>query len=273
MFTPLTVAVLGAMACSDNFPSNAHFFAPPPQYALWWSEVEACSGTTGDLSRVRFYRTDPGVPIQGAPDAAGQYYPTGHRIVLAGDYVNNGGIVRHEMLHALHSREGHPRDLFLRRCGDVVPCRGPCAAEGGPPPAVPASVRRVLPRDLEVSIRATPASPRPDLFRGHFVLVVIAKNPFDEPVMVDFPDSTMFRGTRTFGLRLGEYPVGSLSFDHSAAYDRSAGYFLAGESKRAVFDFQVQASEGGFPRPGPHYAFGVYNERVTDSIFFTIGTP
>lgn len=263
----------GALACHDEFPSNAYRFDPPPQYALWWHEAEACSGTSGDISRVRWYRTPPGVAIQGAPGIAGQYDPTGHRIVLAGDFVDNGGVVRHEILHALHPRVAHPRDLFRRRCGDVVPCSGPCAIEAGAPPSIPTNVRRVLPRELDVSIQATPANPRADVFGGHFVLVVIARNPYAEPVMVNFPDSTQIGGTRTFGFRLGEYPIGSLSFYHGFPYDRSAGYFLAHESKRAVYDFRMQDDGSGFPRPGPHYAFGVFNEKATDTLRFTIGTP
>lgn len=269
----LAGAAVVAACYDDDFPPNAERFDPPPQYALWWNEAETCSHTAGDASRVRWYRTPRGVDLQGASHVAGQYDPNGHRIALAGDFVDDGRVVRHEILHALHPRVQHPRDLFLRRCGDVVPCTGTCASEAGPTPIIPDSVRRVLPEDIVVSIHVTPSSPGSDLFEGHFVLVVVARNPFDEPVMVNFPDSNRFGGARTFGYQLGEHPRGSLSYFEGRPYDRSAGYFLPRESKRAVYDFKVRGAAGTFPRPGSYFAFGAFNNHLTDTIRFTIRAP
>lgn len=272
-------AILGALgvavaACQDDFPSNAYRFDPPPQYLLWWNEAEACSGTIGDLTRVRWYRTDAGVVLKGATEIAGQYNRDRHAIALAGDYVEHGGIVRHEMLHALHPRVSHPRDLFLRRCGDVVTCAGPCANEAGPAPIQPSNVRRILPTELEVSVHVTPGTPSAAAFEGHFVLVVVARNPFAEQVVVNFPDSTEIGGFRTFGFRLSEDPMGSASFYAGFPYDRSVGHFRAHESKRAVFDFRVHAPDGaGIPRPGPHYAVGSFGGKSSDTLRFTIGAP
>jgi hypothetical protein len=39
-----------------------------------------------------------------------------NRIVIAGNYLNHEMVVRHEMLHALLQREGHPTDYFVDRC-------------------------------------------------------------------------------------------------------------------------------------------------------------
>ncbi len=270
------IAALVALgtACNDGFPSNAYRFTPPAQYALWWSEAEACSGTTGDISRVRWYRTPEGVELRGAPNTAGQYDANGHRIALVGDYVENARVVRHEMLHALHPTVGHPRELFLSRCGDVVPCTGDCRDEAGSAPTISATVRRILPTDLEVSIHTVPSAPHRDLFDGHFVLVVVARNPFNEQVMVNFPDSASLGGrTRTFGYRLGVDPVGALAYYHGLPYDRSAGYFKANESKRAVYDYRIQHSTADFPRPGPYHAFGVFGKKVSDTIRFVLGGP
>lgn len=103
------------------------------------------------------------------------------------------------------------------------------------------------------------------------MLVVVARNPFNEPVMVNFPDSASLNQTRTFGYRLAEEPMGSLDWYHGFPYDRSAGYFKANESKRAVYDFKIPDSPAGFPRPGPYYAFGVFANKLSDTLRFTIG--
>jgi len=36
--------------------------------------------------------------------------------VIAGNYAEHEMVVRHEMLHALLQREGHPTDYFVNRC-------------------------------------------------------------------------------------------------------------------------------------------------------------
>jgi hypothetical protein len=38
------------------------------------------------------------------------------RIVIAGNYVEHEMVVRHEMLHALLNRAGHPPEYFQDRC-------------------------------------------------------------------------------------------------------------------------------------------------------------
>ena len=40
----------------------------------------------------------------------------GARIVLAGNYENSEMAVRHEMLHHLLDRTGHPPEYFIDRC-------------------------------------------------------------------------------------------------------------------------------------------------------------
>jgi hypothetical protein len=37
-------------------------------------------------------------------------------IVLAGNFAHDELVVRHEMLHALIGKEGHPDDLFVSAC-------------------------------------------------------------------------------------------------------------------------------------------------------------
>lgn len=274
-FALLASLALPSTGCEDAFPANLSRFTPPPQYALWWQEAELCSGTNGDLARVRWYRSAPGEAIAGSSgNVLGQYDARGHRIALRWDVTEDPRVVRHEMLHALHPRVGHPRDLFRQRCGDVVACTGDCAVEAGPAPTVPPEIRRVSPRDLEVSVMVSPATPGPDIFDGHFTLAVVARNPFAEPVMVDFPDSSLVGGSRVFGYRLGEDPSGAQVVLHGFGYDRGVGFFRAHEAKRAVFDWRV-AEPGGppVPRPGAHFALGLFGNASSDTIRFTIRGP
>lgn len=271
-----TIAVFAAavVGCQDSFPSNVSRFEPPAQYPLWWREAELCSGTDGDLSRVRWYRSGPDELLQGFRDVAAFYDPIAHRIVLRWEASFDPRIVRHEMLHALHPRVSHPRDLFRQRCGDVVACTGDCEAEAGPAPTVPADVRRVAPTDLDVSIEATPAAPASALFDGHFALVVIARNPFAEPVMVNFPDSALGGGARVFGYELGADPSGARAILHGFGYDRGVGYFRANESKRAVFDWRVSDSFGSLRAPaGAYFAIGRFGNQQSDTVRFTIRPP
>ncbi len=37
-------------------------------------------------------------------------------IVLAGNFANDELVVRHEMLHALIGKDGHPASLFISAC-------------------------------------------------------------------------------------------------------------------------------------------------------------
>ena len=38
------------------------------------------------------------------------------RIIIAGHYTDHEMVVRHEMLHHLLDREGHPAEFFVNRC-------------------------------------------------------------------------------------------------------------------------------------------------------------
>jgi hypothetical protein len=44
--------------------------------------------------------------------------------------VEQGALVRHEMLHDLLGRGDHPAEFFQRRCGAVVYCNAECRADG-----------------------------------------------------------------------------------------------------------------------------------------------
>ncbi|HEV8599346.1 MAG TPA: hypothetical protein VGQ69_08310 [Gemmatimonadales bacterium] len=93
--------------------------ATPAVYQEWHQRTQACSGLTGDFSTVQFYVV-PGVdtfPTEVGPKV-GMWTREGrvNRIIIAGNYLAHEMVVRHEMLHALLQREGHPAGYFVERC-------------------------------------------------------------------------------------------------------------------------------------------------------------
>jgi hypothetical protein len=114
------IGVAGAGCEISSAPVNAHRVAAPPSYATWWHETEECSGLTGDLQRVDWFvvpaDSDGGFWCADGPDytCAGEWVAP-HSIYLAGPsrtypvgYVADEWTVKHEMLHDLVGRPGHP---------------------------------------------------------------------------------------------------------------------------------------------------------------------
>ena len=91
----------------------------PAVFREWHERTETCSGLKGNFSTVQFYVV-PGVdtfPTEAGPKV-GLWTREGHlnRIVIAGNYFDHEMVVRHEMLHQLLDREGHPSEFFVSRC-------------------------------------------------------------------------------------------------------------------------------------------------------------
>ena len=102
-----------------SLPAGAVPLAAPEIYREWELRTQSCSGLTGDFSTLQFYVV-PGVetfPTEAGPKV-GLWKREGwvNRIVIAGNYVAHEMVVRHEMLHALLQREGHPSSYFVDRC-------------------------------------------------------------------------------------------------------------------------------------------------------------
>jgi hypothetical protein len=53
-----------------------------------------------------------------AGEKVGMWEKSGNttRIIIAGRYLDHEMVVRHEMLHHLLDREGHPQEFFAARC-------------------------------------------------------------------------------------------------------------------------------------------------------------
>ena len=104
---------------STALPDGAEAFVPPAEYQAWWASTEGCADIQGDFGRIKWYVV-PGVSTFPTEEGekVGIRVKTGNdvRIVLAGNYVEHEMVVRHEMLHALLNRPGHPTEFFQDRC-------------------------------------------------------------------------------------------------------------------------------------------------------------
>lgn len=100
-------------------PAGAIALAAPAIYLEWYQSTEGCSGLTGEFSTVKFYVV-PGVETfsTDAGQKAGEWIQDGgtNLIVIAGNYQNHEMVVRHELLHSLLRRVGHPQEYFVTKC-------------------------------------------------------------------------------------------------------------------------------------------------------------
>lgn len=127
---PLAAALLALVTGCDlvnpqtyNAPPNTTRFLPPPVYATWWSQIEACSGRSRAMSDVLFYVVPNAATFdyRGMTSLLGAYNAP-QAILLADLSTDLAPIVRHEMLHALLPDAGpaHPPEYFVTRCGALV---------------------------------------------------------------------------------------------------------------------------------------------------------
>ena len=113
---PLPILALALLLGACGFePAGSQPWEAPAIYREWWAETEACSGLSGNFDRVEWMV----VPGQSFPcssgDCVGHWQP-GHTIFLASDWTQHEMVVRHEMLHELMRRSGHPNPPFGNGC-------------------------------------------------------------------------------------------------------------------------------------------------------------
>lgn len=285
------LAAVGALACRSvidpPLPDAARPFTPPPAYARWWVQTEACSGRRGDLAAVRWYTTPGARTITQGRDTglAGYYSRPSNRIVLADTAALGAAEVRHEMLHALLGVGGHPRAAFVEDCGGTVSCVGPCVAEAGPARA-PDQAVAIGPGDVSVRASLEPAEPNANA-DGRFSYTLRVTNPRPAPVTVVLPTDEFGPAVR-WGwawerrCAVGEGPperpaaiCGDAQWNDVYVDLPAATRFRAGETKRFVVDFVVGATAGNDNRihPGTYVLRASYGGvaanragNVTDSI-------
>jgi hypothetical protein len=88
---------------------------PPPIYREWWAKTEACSGLKGHFDRVTWSVLE-GRSFRCSSGQCAGHWSKGHHIYLAGDWVMDEMVVRHEMLHDLIGMPGHPAPPFGQGC-------------------------------------------------------------------------------------------------------------------------------------------------------------
>jgi hypothetical protein len=253
------IAVYSVVACGSllyPLPPNAEPFEPPAVYARWWAMTEACSGRSGSMAAVRWYRV-PGreFTFNGRP-AGGLWSPWGKRIALVENVVDDGPRVRHEMLHALLRTGGHPRSQFLGACALFVVCEGVCLEEAGW--GAPRDYSVLPPDSLEIESRVELAPREADGTRW-LTLLVTVRNPRGGAVLVTSPRDPRPMPA-TFGFHLWG-PAGGLS-GGLVATDSSALFFHPFEMKGWLFEFRVGSERSGYVfAPGAYRVSGGYGRR------------
>lgn len=243
----IPIALGVALGCTTQIteppiPSEAMSTAPLPQYNLWWRLVERCSGLTGDFGDVAWYVV-PGARTIADPNAAGLYFPLSRSIVLAGRDVQSGGLVRHEMLHALIRTSGHPAMYFQDLCGGVVWCDADCALDGGPVTPVDSSGPFVKPADVAIEARVDSTAPSLARDSGWVALSIQVRNPNPYAVRLHLnPVSAGVPFSVAFGYR--ERTCGSADEADHGIYWASDSVLVLGPSAthRQVFDVRVSSA-------------------------------
>lgn len=244
------LALVGGISCGHlvdpALPIDAEPFSPPPVYSRWWSMVESCSGISASLDAIQWYAapgplTNPDNPSE---SINGYWSAASNRILLDFNDTINGGVVRHEMLHALLRVAGHPRRAFLDSCGGIVSCGVACVSDAGPAPTHDASIARVSPGALEVTGEVSPPTPSASTDGGLGTFTISVRNPLPYPVVVLLPDGAGGGVARSFQYGISQYSGWSVS-SADLALDPSITFFKPGETKHDVFDFLILAS----PRP------------------------
>ena len=113
---PSGVAVLAIVLSGCGFDvAGEQPMTAPAIYRDWWGRTEACSGLSGDFDRIE-WQVVPGSSFPCSTGRCVGHWQSSHQIWIAGDYVENEMAVRHEMLHDLLGRSGHPDPPFGSPC-------------------------------------------------------------------------------------------------------------------------------------------------------------
>ena len=258
-----------ALACDSttapDVPSTAVPLTAPARFALWWRVTQACSGITGDFRSVSWYV----VPNTGSLSYQGKkvnayWIGDPDRIVLADSLRDSGPIVRHEMLHVLLHRNGHPRSAFLEACGGVVACDGECALEAGVYGSTSASAPVLQPRDVGTRVDVLAPLPAEVVDSGAAAVLITITNPRAEPVWVRLtPRESGDFQFPTFGF-VADYDEPSRIAASAIEWSQADRISLdAGERRRWLWE--------GTLRPGRYGILGFFNVDSVARRVITVG--
>jgi hypothetical protein len=252
------VLLLALAGCGENIvdpklPEASSRFDPPQSYTRWWNMVQSCSGAVGDLSAVSWYRTAlPLIPLDGSSVTAYWSQAT-NRVVVTDQFLLDGAVIRHEMLHSLIRRAGHPREYFVEKCGGVVHCEDACIEPGSEPSG---ALPLVEATELDLQVSVEPGAPGIGLENGLFSVIVTATNPASHAVRVVVRPRPPGGDLITFTLSMmGAHRVPGRFV---RARDPSQSVFMAGEMKRHVFDFRTDPTGAAGVLPGSYRIIAGY---------------
>ncbi len=114
---PLAMAgvVAALIGCSSFEPTGDSPMQAPAVYRAWFAKTEACSGLTGDFSRIQWYSVEGSSFDCPGGQCVGRWN-SDHKIFISSAYTDNEMVVRHEMLHDLIGHPGHPDPPFGNPC-------------------------------------------------------------------------------------------------------------------------------------------------------------
>ncbi len=109
------VALATLLAACGFDPAGSQSWEPPAIYREWWAATEACSGLSGNFDRVEWMIV-PGESFECASGQCVGHWDPDHKIFIADEWKEHEMVVRHEMLHDLMRRSGHPNPPFGIGC-------------------------------------------------------------------------------------------------------------------------------------------------------------
>ena len=127
-----TVCLIFVFGCAPFSPSDATRFDPPPQFRVWWGEMESCSSLRGNYDRISWYVVD-GDSFDTPDGDSWGWWTTDHDIYISRRVYDwtvlpvdsntttiYSVVVKHEMLHELIGHEGHPEIPFETPCNVMM---------------------------------------------------------------------------------------------------------------------------------------------------------
>jgi hypothetical protein len=274
LIAAVTAGSIAVTACDRlvglPLPSDAEQFSPPAVYSTWWNMTQACSGQTGSLGAVTWFKTSKALHDPRTGEVIIGYWVAGSNwIVLETTAMRDGGAVRHEMLHALLQQGGHPRNQFLGKCAGTVSCAEACVRDAGPYPQPPDPPIHVQADSIDMAVDVEPANPNSGYDGGFFSITVVAHNRSMHWATV-LPVFSVTDSARTFSFDV-RGPTGGLSIG-DIALDPSERIFAPGETKKKVFDFVI----GDDPfsqqlQPGNYSVRGAFSDIWSSYSSFVVG--
>jgi hypothetical protein len=111
----LAASLLMVLSACGFDPEGDVPLDPPPVYREWFAKTQACSGLKGNFDRLTWSVIE-GPSFRCSSGQCAGHWSKNHHIYLAGDWVMDEMVVRHEMLHDMIGIPGHPAPPFGRGC-------------------------------------------------------------------------------------------------------------------------------------------------------------